>query len=133
VFFAASKQVYTPRGYKTPLFPFWPCVGVLVTLFLIGTLGPASWERWAYILAAGLVFYAAFDLFDRKWGGHKGVGEFSKAQLEREDLGVASMAALEEGAAGKAGGGEEAGAPLDTSTSKDTGNVEVGVAVSGGK
>ena len=35
-------------------------------MFLIGTLGPAAWERWAYVLAGGLVFYYVFGLIDAR-------------------------------------------------------------------
>jgi hypothetical protein len=68
IWFACMKRIYMPTGFKTPLFPVWPCLGVLVTMFLVGTLGPAAWERWAYILAAGLVFYTIFNLYEQRWG-----------------------------------------------------------------
>lgn len=52
--------VYTPSGYRVPLYPLWPSMGVLMCLLLIGTLGPDSWVRWAYAMVAGLVTYAAW-------------------------------------------------------------------------
>ena len=33
-------------------------MGVLLCLLLIGTLGPATWARWAIALVAGLAVYA---------------------------------------------------------------------------
>jgi hypothetical protein len=80
------KQIYTPKGFKTPLFPLWPAVGVLVTMFLIGTLGPAAWERWAYVLAAGLVFYYVFGIIDAR---------IQRTELEAKagDLGTAANTA----------------------------------------
>ncbi|KAI8473742.1 MAG: amino acid permease-domain-containing protein [Monoraphidium minutum] len=56
----ALPVVFRPNKLSTPLFPFWPSLGVLTTIFLIASLGPANWARWGYGLAVGAGLYLIY-------------------------------------------------------------------------
>lgn len=56
--------VFVPPKVPTPLFPFWPAAGVLTTIFLITSLGPTNWERWAYACLVGLALYGIYGLVE---------------------------------------------------------------------
>jgi APA family basic amino acid/polyamine antiporter len=49
-----------PRGFRTPLVPWVPLLGVLACLWLMLGLPKTAWIRFAVWLAAGLVFYFSF-------------------------------------------------------------------------
>ena len=54
--------VYTPSKFQVPLFPWTPSLGVLLTLYLICSLGWQAYARFGLWCAAGLAVYLAYGI-----------------------------------------------------------------------
>ena len=50
------------RTFKTPLAPWLPVAGVMCNLYLMSTLPPAVWSRFAVWLALGVTIYLAWGM-----------------------------------------------------------------------
>ena len=49
------------RGFRTPLVPLVPIIGIVVSLILIASLPPVTWVRFAIWMAIGVVIYFAYS------------------------------------------------------------------------
>jgi len=62
-----------PRGFRTPLAPFTPLVGVGFSLWLLSKLPAIAWERFVVWLMLGLTIYALYgrrhSALNRELGG----------------------------------------------------------------
>ena len=60
--FLLREEVHTPTGFKVPLSPLTPTCGMLSTIFLMGSLGPAAYVRFAVWLFASTMFYLFYSI-----------------------------------------------------------------------
>jgi APA family basic amino acid/polyamine antiporter len=49
------------RGFRTPLVPLFPLVGIALCIYLMTKLQQATWWRFGIWMAVGLVVYAAYS------------------------------------------------------------------------
>jgi APA family basic amino acid/polyamine antiporter len=49
-----------PRGFRVPLVPWVPAIGILLCVYLMSSLPFATWVRFGLWLLAGLVIYFAY-------------------------------------------------------------------------
>jgi basic amino acid/polyamine antiporter, APA family len=49
------------RGFRTPLVPLFPLVGIALCIYLMTKLGQATWWRFGIWMVVGLVVYAAYS------------------------------------------------------------------------
>ena len=54
--------VFTPRQFTIPLHPFTPCAAILANVFLITSLSPAAFYRFAAWFVLSLVFYVLYGV-----------------------------------------------------------------------
>jgi APA family basic amino acid/polyamine antiporter len=50
-----------PRTFRTPLVPIVPLVGIGFSIWLIASLEPVTWLRFAAWMALGFVVYFAYS------------------------------------------------------------------------
>lgn len=51
-----------PRGFRTPLFPLVPVLGIVFCAILLAGLGPATWAAFALWTAVGLAVYFGYSV-----------------------------------------------------------------------
>lgn len=68
VTFCFFKTVDKPNGFKTPLVPVVPCVGIYINLFLIFSLSPAALLRVILWTIVGLIIYFTYSIRYSKQG-----------------------------------------------------------------
>jgi len=56
------KQPDLPRGFRTPLVPFVPIIGIGFSIWLLALLPWATWERFVIWMLIGLVVYFAYGI-----------------------------------------------------------------------
>ena len=49
-----------PRSFRTPFVPFIPLIGMAFCLWLLSTLPPIAWERFALWMGLGLIVYGFY-------------------------------------------------------------------------
>jgi APA family basic amino acid/polyamine antiporter/cationic amino acid transporter 4 len=57
-----GKKHRAPKVYSAPLLPWLPAMSVATNLFLMGSLGPLAYMRFAICTAAMLVYYMLFGV-----------------------------------------------------------------------
>ncbi|MBB5913023.1 APA family basic amino acid/polyamine antiporter [Nocardia transvalensis] len=55
------RQPDLPRGFRTPLMPFVPLVGIGFSIWLITYLKPETWARFAIWFVIGLIVYVGYS------------------------------------------------------------------------
>ncbi|CAG9462064.1 unnamed protein product [Pedinophyceae sp. YPF-701] len=60
--FLLLKEVHSPTGFKVPLSPITPTLGMLCTSFLIGSLGFVAYIRFGVWLLISFVFYLTYGV-----------------------------------------------------------------------
>ena len=66
--FFMFKVVDLPQGFKTPLVPIVPCVGIYINLFLIFSLSPAALLRVILWTLVGMLIYFSYSIRYSKQG-----------------------------------------------------------------
>lgn len=66
-----------PIGFKTPLVPLIPCVGIYVNIFLILSLSPAALLRVVLWTIVGAIIYFAYGIRNSKQGAYERMMERS--------------------------------------------------------
>ncbi|MEW5319263.1 MAG: hypothetical protein WDW38_010426 [Sanguina aurantia] len=89
--------VFAPPKFATPAMPFIPCCGILFTAFLIGSLGPKAWERWAYTATAATVVYLMY-------GVHHSVGPAAAEDADEVEVEIGAVQLTCSGGSGNDGG-----------------------------
>ncbi|MFZ1390342.1 MAG: amino acid permease C-terminal domain-containing protein, partial [Dokdonella sp.] len=56
------KQPDLPRGFRTPLVPLVPIIGIGFSIWLLSLLPWATWERFVIWMLIGLVVYFAYGI-----------------------------------------------------------------------
>lgn len=54
---------YTPSTFKVPCIPVLPCIGMLATLHLIGSLGWPAYVRWVVWFVIGTAIYVGYGMW----------------------------------------------------------------------
>ncbi len=64
-----ARRPELPRPFRTPLVPFLPALGALLSLAMMLSLPGVTWLRFAVWLALGLGVYAAYGAKQSRWRG----------------------------------------------------------------
>lgn len=83
--------VYVPLKFSVPFFPITPSLGILFTLYLIGSLGWLAYVRFVVWMAVGVAVYAFY-------GVHAAEKESIKNSLHKESVEMMSLRGAENAA-----------------------------------
>jgi len=64
------KDPHRRRAFRTPLVPYVPIAGIVVCIYLMSGLPPATWIRFGVWLLIGLVIYFAYGFRRSRLAGH---------------------------------------------------------------
>ena len=55
-----------PKGFKCPLVPLVPCIGIGINMYMLAGLNPDSWIRVGVWLVIGLLIYGFYGIWNSK-------------------------------------------------------------------
>ncbi|KAI7841378.1 hypothetical protein COHA_004996 [Chlorella ohadii] len=86
LFFLAAGCLYllpvrhVPEKFRVPLFPATPCLGILFTVHLIGSLGWLAYVRFGVWMALGLALYALYGVHGAEQREREHASELEEAR-----------------------------------------------------